>query len=255
MKCRKLVFALVTLSLALRGSAQIATVDLGNLQQALTQVLLAREQLRQFEQLVKLQGDPASFQKLPGAAETLAQLGPPSGAKIGIELSVTINGQGGLDYKGQGYYRQIERDIPLADGTTTPRQFEDYQKFEALQQAVENYSTVKAKTQERRQALRSALRTTVEALSAAKTDAEVQKLQGVLLAQQAELANLNAEQAEAANDVLVRQAANQSDAARQEQALNELNDTSVQSGLLKTTNFFRTEAQTVLIPDPKTFSR
>jgi CRISPR/Cas system type I-B associated protein Csh2 (Cas7 group RAMP superfamily) len=80
-------------------------------------------------------------------------------------------------------------------------------------------------------------------------------LKGVLAAQQAELAGLSAERAEAAAEVLVQQAANATDLARQEQAELELRVASVRSALRQATRFLQADSRPVLIPNPNSLSR
>ncbi len=235
-------------------AAQWPVIDLANLQQALVQVMLASNQVFMSDELLKRLGDPAAIQQIVGAAQTLQQLGRAGVARSLREIQLNTTGQSGLTYDGYGLYRPVDADIPLAGGKTTARPTEAYKKFEALQEAVADFNSVTVDTKARRTALRDAQRQTTEQLKAAKTDAETQKLQAVLAAQQSEIANLAAERSEAAARVIIQQASNDADKARQDQADLELRAASLQSALKDAMRFFKADSHPTLLPDPKQVS-
>lgn len=249
-----LIILIVSLSVSITASAQIVVVDLGNLEQAILQVAAAQAQVRYTEQVLTRLGDPATVRDVAGLAQTLGQLGPALSPRPEPSSDAAIGGESPLSGDPHGCFRPIEAEIPLANGNTTPRSVEDYRRFTPLQKAVGRFQAVAANTKERRNSLRSALRETTQALAAATSDAEVQKLKGVQAAQQAELANLSAEQAEAAAEVMVQQAAIDTDDSRQEQAEAELRLASLQSALRQAARYIQVDSRPVLIPDPKSIA-
>ena len=74
---------------------------------------------------------------------------------------------------------------------------------------------------QRRQVLKGQMVTTVNQLQASTTDAETQKLQGVVTAQAAQLQAIDQEVADAASQAVVQDIANRNNAEKQQQARNE----------------------------------
>jgi predicted Holliday junction resolvase-like endonuclease len=74
---------------------------------------------------------------------------------------------------------------------------------------------------QQRQALKSQIADTVNQLQAATTDAETQKLQGVLTAQSAQLAALGDDETNAATQAVVQDIANRNDQQKQQEAQDE----------------------------------
>ena len=107
-------------------------------------------------------------------------------------------------------------------------------------------------TEERRQALRGQIKTTVAQLQSAETTAEVQKLQGVLTAHQAELAAIDRERDAALGRVLVVGIENQTDAARQEQARRDERRVDFRTASEKLGTLLTPDSSPVVIPDPRT---
>jgi hypothetical protein len=91
----------------------------------------------------------------------------------------------------------------------------------AVQKTTENFLSVSADATARRIALKAQIATTTDALKAATTDAEVQKLQGVLIGLSAALNNTDYEINQATTSVLVQDIANRNDAQRQIEAKKE----------------------------------
>ena len=102
-----------------------------------------------------------------------------------------------------------------------PRHEELYRKYGALEDTERNYRTVHEESAARLQSLRDDIADTTATLQSATTDAEVQKLQGTLASQNAQLAALQGEVQHAATQVLVQDAHNRNDAEKQEQARRE----------------------------------
>ena len=156
---------------------------------------------------------------------------------------------------GGGIYIPISPEIQMADGTFVTRPQEPYRKFEVVQRAVEEYHTVDQDTQERRNTLRQAMKQTTERLEGARSDAEAQKLKGIIAAQTSELATINAERSESFSRVLVLQAANQADQDRQRQADLETRAAQLQNAWTNVIRLFKTDSHPAPIPDPSAIAQ
>lgn len=102
-----------------------------------------------------------------------------------------------------------------------PRVADFYKPFAAVESASSNYTTVYDDVMQRRQALKGQMVSTVSALQSATTDAEAQKLQGVVTAQAAQLQALDQEVVNATSQAVVQDIANRNNEAKQQQARNE----------------------------------
>lgn len=183
------------------------------------QINLLTSQLQQITAYVNAFGDPASLLQITGADNIISQLQQqPIGQLLG-QLQETASGVQSLQNNANGLYRRIEN-ISIS-GVEVPRAESLYRKFGALENTVDNFQTVHEQAQGRIQSLKREISTTTTSLQAATTDAQVQKLQGVLASQRAELAALQAEVQQAASQVTVQDTLNRNDEEKQEQAQRE----------------------------------
>lgn len=183
------------------------------------QINLLTSQLQQITAYVNAFGDPASLLQITGADNIISQLQQqPIGQLLG-QLQETASGVQSLQNNANGLYRSIEN-ISIS-GVEVPRAESLYRKFGALENTVGNFQTVHEQAQGRIQSLKREISTTTTSLQAATTDAQVQKLQGVLASQRAELAALQAEVQQAASQVTVQDTLNRNDEEKQEQAQRE----------------------------------
>jgi hypothetical protein len=100
----------------------------------------------------------------------------------------SADGVAALTYDANGLYNQIGATFTTPSGNQIQRNAADYKPNEAINNATANYSTVTANVQQRRQAMKDAIAATTASLQSASTEAEVQKLTGVLMGQNATLA-------------------------------------------------------------------
>lgn len=183
------------------------------------QINLLTSQLQQITAYVNAFGDPASLLQITGADNIISQLQQqPIGQLLG-QLQETASGVQSLQNNANGLYRRIEN-ISIS-GVEVPRAESLYRKFGALENTVDNFQTVHEQAQGRIQSLKREISTTTTSLQAATTDAQVQKLQGVLASQRAELAALQAEVQQAASQVTVQDTLNRNDEEKQQQAQRE----------------------------------
>ena len=204
-----------------RGFAQgIPVIDASAVTQALQQVAIATQQLEQARAELNRLGDPGLV-KTEGAESLIQSIKQFGVAKTLEEIASKSTGTGGVNFTGSGLYRAPSQRFTTADGETHKRDVDSYRKYDAIAQASRSFEDVLRDTEERRQSVRKQLQRTLEDLKSATTIADVQKLQGVLTAQNAELATIDRERDAALGRVVVQNINNQNDAARQSQARRE----------------------------------
>lgn len=235
---KKLTFiATLVIGLALSGRAQLVVedpasiaqdavnqvVDLGKyiemVNNQVRQITTMTQELQQVTSYVRAFGNPAQLLNVTGATELVSSLQQSGVGQTLGALQQTASGVKSLKNNAGGLYQNIA-DTSLS-GVTVPRVAEVYKPFGALENTSANYATVYSDTMQRRQALRAEMAGTVTQLQSATTDAETQKLQGVLAGQSAQLQAIDQEAANAASQVVVQDAANRNDEEKQQRAQNE----------------------------------
>ena len=250
---KKSLLTLFTAIITFHASAGgVPVIDWTAILQAMIQVALTSNLVSQSDQMLNRMGDPAAISQIAGALQTTTQLAKQGVGQSLKEIQLGTTGDSGQSYDGNGLYKPVETTVAIAGGQTLTRPPENYRKHEAVQKMIADYNAVVTDTKARRDTLREAQLQTTEQLKAAGSDAEVQKLKGILQSQEAELATVSAERVEAAQKVLVQQASNEADTARHQQAADEDRAASLQSALVDSLKFFQPDSATVTIPNPKT---
>lgn len=241
---------LVLLIQATNSKANLPVIDVSVLAQSIQEVVLATEQVKQITAEVKRLGDPASI--LPQSADQIVQsLGQTGVGKSWHELRSLADGNAALIYDGNGLYKVIGQTITTSDGNQVVRQADSYKKFDAIAQATSTLEAVMKDTEGRRQQVRDQIKSATEQLKAAQTVAEVEKLQGILNAQSAELAAIDREREGAMNHVMVQKVENETDSAKQEQARKEERLVDFQNAQQKLEQFLIPNTSVVQIPDAR----
>jgi hypothetical protein len=209
--------------IAIAQSATQHAIDLAKyvemISKQVEQINLLTSQLQQVTAYVEAFGDPSALLQITGADNIISQLQQqPIGQLLG-QLQDAASGVQSLQNNSNGLYRSIEN-ISIS-GVEVPRAESLYRKFGALENTVDNFQTVHEEAQGRIQSLKREISSTTTSLQAATTDAQVQKLQGVLASQRAELAALQAEVQQAASQVTVQDTLNRNDEEKQAQAQRE----------------------------------
>ena len=180
------------------------------------QITTMTQQLEQIQAYTKAVGDPAQILNVSGAGDLAASLRQQNIGKGIAELQSAASGTDSIAYDGNGLYQSIE---PIRiGGVELQRNTNLYRKYGAVENAAANYSETYNAAEQRSQEMRQSLARTTEALQSASSDAETQKLQGVIAAQAAQLEELKGQVSTAASNVLVQDAQNRNDAEKQEQA-------------------------------------
>ena len=133
-------------------------------------------------------------------------------------------------------------------GIQLPRAEELYRKYAAIQQSSRNFQEVADDVLFRREALRGQIASTTQQLQAATTDAETQKLSGVLVGYTAELEAVDREIDHAAAQVATQDAENRTDRQRQEEARREERQAEMEGSFRRYGEVFRLETTPPTLP-------
>jgi len=235
---KTLALALLTLTLASSSRAQWIVFDptsniqsiLNTAQEIAKYVEMINNQVQQIEQLteqvqtlhhyVDLFGDPSKFAPVSITALT-ADLKKTELGETLTDLQAAADAATAMAYTGAGLFHAVGEQFTTPKGTKVTRREEPYRPVAAVQQTTKNYLDVSKDASTRRVALKAEIARTTDALKAAQTDAEVQKLTGVLVGLSAALDSTDHEVSQATASALVQDIANRADMQRQVEAKKE----------------------------------
>jgi hypothetical protein len=239
---KKLIaLTIVTIGVGLSAQAQVVVFDpisvvqqvidtaeqiaqfVSMVENQVTQIQTLTDQLSEFKNYENLFGNPSqvvlsTFQPLVNDL-TKTELGQTLNT-----LDTTVNAGQAMLYDGGGLFQSVGTTFTTPGGQTITRQQTPYLPVAAVQKTTDNYLSVSADAAARRVALKDEIAATTEQLNSATTDAEVQKLQGVLFGLSAALNNTDYEINQATTSALVQDIANRNDAQRQVQAQKQQQD-------------------------------
>lgn len=139
-----------------------------------------------------------------GANQLISSLQQTGVGQTLTELQRSANGLQALQYNGNGLYQRLSRTFTTPNGTQFPRLEDTYGKYGAIQDDSRNFQTVSNDVLARRKALRDEIAATTQKLQGSTTDAETQKLNGVLIGYNAELGTVDREIDHAAAQVITQ---------------------------------------------------
>ena len=233
---KKLIaLALVTVGISLSARAQWIVYDpTSNIQQIVDQaaniakyIQMIENQVQQIETLESQLTEFKHYEDLFGNPQSVALstvsplLNDLKKTEIGQTLNsleTTINTTDALLYNAGGLFQSVGTTFTTPDGQTITRQTAPFKAIAAVQKTTDNYLSVSTDAATRRVELKNQIAATTEQLKSATTDAEVQKLQGVLIGLSAALNNTDYEINQATTAALVQDVANRNDTQRQVQA-------------------------------------
>jgi type IV secretion system protein TrbJ len=200
--------------------AQWAVVDVANLSQSVSnygamvqqiakqgeQIANQVRQIQQTEDQLKRLGRMSDFKDLAGFSEFKLDLNLPTRIRAWAENATQIDGVGIFGDTRGGIFRPITNEFPNFDGGTIVREGDPYKPAQEITAKVDEFKSVQADVYARREELRKAIARTSDALQAAETDAEEQKLSAVLNAQYNQLAAVDSEVGLSAAEIQVRAA-------------------------------------------------
>ena len=165
-------------------------------------------------------------------------------------LVAAADGKDALTYDGSGIYSIVGASFLTPDGKTIQRSADDYKPFAAINRTADNFVAVAGDAATRRVALKKQIAQTSQQLQNATTDAEVQKLRGVLTSLNGDLASTDAEVNQAIGSALVQDIQNRNDRQKQVQALTEQQNAAFSEALQNYTAKFQLLNTPVAFPTP-----
>ena len=236
---KKLIaLALVTIGLTISARAQWVVYDpINNVQQILAaaediakyieminnqvqQIQSLKDQLTEFKHYEDLFGDPKSV-LLSTVKPLTDDLRKTELGQTLTTLEGTVSASQAMLYNAGGLFQSIGTTFTTPDGQTITRQQNPFKPVAAVQKTTDNYLSVSTDATARRIALKEQIAATTDALKKATTDAEVQKLTGVLIGLSSALNNTDYEINQATTSAVVQDIANRNDAQRQIEAKKE----------------------------------
>ena len=213
------------------------------------QITTLTSQLNELQHYNQIFGDPSKIIDLAGFTGLVTDLQNTGvGQAIGSLQSLS-QGIDALKYDANGLYHNIGATFTTPGSNTVSRDQNSYRPFAAINETTQNFSNVYANVIARRAALKQAIADTITQLQAATTSSEVQKLTGVLIGQNAELAATDKELDHAANVSAVQTAENQNDQAKQQQARGEEQQAEFSESIQKYNNTVRLASEPAQFPE------
>jgi len=184
------------------------------------QITTLGQQLSQFENYESLFGNPSQV-LLSMVAPLDADLQNLEPGRNLENLVANADGNVALTYNDSGIYATVGTSFQTPRGQTIQRPADQYEPFTAIINTASNYVTVADNAAQRRATIKDQIAQTTQQLQDATTDAEVQKLHGVLTSLNGDLASTDDEVNQAAASALVQDIQNRNDQQKQIQALTE----------------------------------
>ena len=212
----------------------------------INQVLNSLEQIRQMVDYLGRLGDPKLILDVAGARtllEDLRQIGLIEASPIIVDDAFGVDV---FDYGGLGVYEPIGPLVEVDGVTSEPRDPSLYRPEDAAQKTFENYRDVQASVFSRREDLKRAVASTTDSLQSATTISQVQKLHGVLIGLQTELAAVDQELEFAALENLARHLENENQRRVNAKASTEMDAAVLRTGSAKDQQFYPLFSEPVL---------
>ena len=184
------------------------------------QIQTLTDQLNEFKHYESLFGDPKTV-LLSTVQPLVNDLRKTELGQTLRTLETTVNAGEAMLYNASGLFHSVGTTFTTPNGQSVTRQQATYLPVAAVQKTTDNYLSVSTDATARRVALKNQIAATTDAIKAATTDAEVQKLTGVLIGLSSALNNTDYEINQATASAVVQDIANRNDAQRQVEAKKE----------------------------------
>ena len=184
------------------------------------QIQTLTSQLNEFKHYEDLFGDPKSV-LLATVKPLTDDLRKTELGQTLTTLEGTVNAGQAMVYNASGLFHSVGTTFTTPNGQTVARQQAPYLSIAAVQKTTDNYLSVSTDATARRVALKEQIAATTDQLKAATTDAEVQKLSGVLVGLSSALNNTDYEINQATTSAIVQDIANRNEMQRQTEAKKE----------------------------------
>jgi len=206
-------------------------------------------QLSEFKNYESLFGNPSQV-VLSMVAPLDADLKSLEPGKNLENLVSSADGNYALTYNDSDIYATVGASFQTPRGQTVQRPADQYKSFAAINNAANNYVTVADNAAQRRATIKDQIAQTTQQLQNATTDAEVQKLHGVLTSLNADLASTDDEVNQAATSAMVQDIQNRNDQQKQIQALTEQQNAEFEESVSNYTAKFQLLNAPVAFPTP-----
>ncbi len=206
-------------------------------------------QLSEFKNYESLFGNPSqvALSMVPALNSDLQSLEP----GLNLEnLVANADGSAALTYNDNGIYATVGASFQTPRGQTIQRPADQYKPFAAVINSASNYVAVADNAARRRATIKDQIAQTTQQLQNATTDAEVQKLQGVLTSLNADLASTDDEVNQAASSAMVQDIQNRNDEQKQQQALMEQKNAEIHEAVSNYTATFQLLNEPTAFPTP-----
>ena len=160
------------------------------------------------------------------------------------------DGSYALTYNDSGIYATVGVNFQTPGGQTIQRPADQYKPYAAINNTANNYVTVADNAAQRRASIKDQIAQTTEQLQNATTDAEVQKLHGVLTSLNGDLASTDDEVNQAAASAMVQDIQNRNDQQKQIQALTEQQNAEFTEAVSNYTAKFQLFNEPTVFPTP-----
>lgn len=184
------------------------------------QIKALEDQINEFKHYKSLFGDPKAV-VLSTVQPLVTELRRTEVGQTLTELERAVDAGDAMLYDANGLFSSIGTTFTTPNGATITRRETPYLPVAAVQKTADNFRSVSADAATRRIALKEEIARTTTALKNATTDAEVQKLTGVLIGLSSALNNTDYEINQATASALVQDVANRNEAQRQNEAKKE----------------------------------
>ncbi|MEK7782246.1 MAG: DUF4141 domain-containing protein [Verrucomicrobiota bacterium] len=264
---RLIALAFVTIAFAIPVRAQWIVYDpVNNLQQILNtaqeiakfievinnqvqQIETLTDQLDEFRDYKEKFGDPRAIALAMVPALNADLMRTELGDDLDDLLTIA-DGTFALNYDGGGIFQIVGETFTTPRGQVITRPADEYKPFAAVSRTADNYMTVAEDVAARRVAIKNQIAQTTAQLRSATTDAEVQKLQGVLSSLNADLASTDSEVNQAIGSALVQDIQNRNDQQKQQRALLERQNAEFEEAITNYTAKFRLLNAPSVFPTP-----
>jgi len=213
------------------------------------QIQTLGDQLSEFKNYESLFGNPSQV-ALPMVSALDSDLQDIEPGQNLENLVANADGNYALTYNDSGIYATVGASFQTPGGQTIQRPADQYKPFAAINNAANNYVTVADNAGQRRATIKDQIAQTTQQLQDATTDAEVQKLHGVLTSLNSDLASTDDEVNQAAASAMVQDIQNRNDQQKQVQALTEQQNAAFQEAVSNYTAKFQLLDEPTVFPTP-----
>jgi uncharacterized phage infection (PIP) family protein YhgE len=215
------------------------------------QINTLTEQLGELQKYNEAFGNPASLLRITGVNGLVQDLRRTELGQAIEQVQRVAQGVDALTYDAGGIYHNVGRTFKTPGGDEIEREAGIYRPNAAIQRSTQNYTNVFDDVRERRRTLKNDIAATTEALQSASTASEVQKLTGVLIGLNAELAATDKEVDHALSVTLAQQAENENDRQKQIKARAEEQKAEFTESLRSYRRTFQPVADPAIFPEGK----